>query len=154
MVKHIFSSSYIGLAAICIASAAHAAPAATADDAVALVKEAVQYLKKNGKEAAFAEFSNPKGHFVNGELYVVATGLDGVVLANGSNARMIGKNIRDIKDADGKLFVQEQIKLVTAQGSGWVNFRWPNPVTKAIEPKTVYVERVDDLLLGSGIYKK
>lgn len=154
MFKHVFSQCRVGLAALCVASAVHAAPVATADDAVALVKEAARYLKDNGKEKAFAEFSKQDGHFVNGELYVVATGLDGMVLAHGANARMIGKNIRDIKDADGKLFVQEQIKVVTAKGSGWVNFRWSNPVTKVIEPKTVYVERVDDLLLGSGVYKK
>ncbi|NMM28928.1 MAG: hypothetical protein HHJ12_16965 [Glaciimonas sp.] len=62
--------------------------------------------------------------------------------------------IRDIKDLDGKYFVQEQIKLATTAGSGWVNFRWPNPVSKDVESKTVYIERVDELLIGGGIYKK
>ncbi len=140
--------------ALCITHASIAQQRPTPNDAIALVKEAVLYLNKNGKEKAFAEFSNPKGKFVNGELYIVSTGLDGVVLAHGANAKLIGKNIYDIKDMDGKLFVQEQIKVATTKGSGWVDFRWSNPVTKAIEPKTVYVERVGDLLLAGGIYKK
>lgn len=154
MIKRIISYCAFGLTALCIAGAASAAPAVTAEEAVALVKEAAVYIHKNGKEKAFAEFNNPKGHFVNGELYIVATGLNGVVLANGANSKMVGKNIRDIKDGDGKLFVQEMVKVASTKGSGWVDFHWPNPVTQAIESKTVYIERVDDLMLGGGIYKK
>jgi hypothetical protein len=137
-----------------MAFAASTAPQVTGDAAVALVKEAVQYIKNNGKEKAFAEFNNPKGHFVNGELYVVITTLDGVVLAHGVNPRLLGKNIYNIKDSDGKLFVQDQIGIAKTKGSGWGNFRWPNPVTNEIESKTVYFERLDDMLVASGTFKK
>ncbi|MES2258124.1 MAG: cache domain-containing protein [Pseudomonadota bacterium] len=155
MVKHMIAQCALGLTALCIASATSAAPAPTADDAVAMVKEAAQYIKKNGKEKALAEFNNPKGHFVNGELYIVATALNGTVLANAASPKMIGKNILDIKDSDGKLFVQEMVKVASNKNSGWVNFRWPNPVTQTIESKTTYIERFDDeMLLGGGIYKK
>ncbi|MES2263976.1 MAG: cache domain-containing protein [Pseudomonadota bacterium] len=152
--KHLFSKSALLFSLAFMAGGASAAPSVTADEAVALVKEAVQYIKKNGREKAFAEFNNSKGHFVNGELYIVATSLDGVVLAHGANPKLLGKNIREIKDTDGKLFVQEQITVAKTKGSGWVDFRWPNPVTKDIEPKTVYLERMDDLLIAGGIYKK
>lgn len=137
-----------------LASGLHAQSRPSAETAVAMVKEAVQYLNKNGKESTFSEIDNPKGRFINGELYLVATGLDGTVLAHGSNAKLIGKNIYEVKDMDGKLFVQEQIKLAKSAGNGWVDFRWPNPVTKVIEPKTVYIQRVGDLLIAGGIYKK
>ncbi|MES2258082.1 MAG: cache domain-containing protein [Pseudomonadota bacterium] len=145
------SALWLGVA---LMSGGGVAWAATAEEAVALVKEAAQLVKKEGKEKAFAEISNPNGRFVKGELYVVATTLDGVVLAHGGNAKMIGKSLLEIKDMDGKYFVKEQVSVAKGKGSGWVDFRWPHPVTKVIEPKTAYVEKVDDFLLASGIYKK
>src|SRR4051794_31634353 len=37
----------------------------TADEAAALVKKAVELIKAKGKDAALAEFNNPKGRFVD-----------------------------------------------------------------------------------------
>jgi signal transduction histidine kinase len=41
----------------------------------------------------------------------------------------------------------------SGDGKGWVDFKWPNPTSKTIEQKSGYVIRVDDMLVGSGIYK-
>ena len=38
-------------------------------------------------------------------------------------------------------------------GNGWVDYKWPNPVTKAVESKATYIEKVGDILIGSGVYK-
>ncbi|MES2257063.1 MAG: cache domain-containing protein [Pseudomonadota bacterium] len=137
-----------------MAASAAAEPVANRDDAVAIVRAAVQYLKKHGKEKGYAEISNPKGLFVRGELYVVAVTLDGTVLAHGANPRLIGKYIYAMRDVDGKLFVQEQAKLARDVGSGWVDYRGLNPVSQAMEDKTAYVERLDDMMVASGIYRK
>ncbi len=40
-----------------------------------------------------------------------------------------------------------------SKGSGWIDYKWPNPVTKAVEQKSTYVEKVDDVVVGCGIYK-
>lgn len=152
--KQLITKSALWLGVALMAGGGGIARAATTDEAVALVKEAVQLVKQDGKEKAFAEFNKPGGRFVKGELYIVAVSLDGVVLAHGANAKMIGKDILEIRDTDGKQFVKEQTSLAKSKGSGWVDFRWPNPVTKAIEPKSVYIEKVDDMLIAGGIYKK
>jgi cytochrome c len=125
----------------------------TPEQAVALVKKAAAYIKANGKEKAFAAFDDPKGEFVDRDLYIFVYSQAGQILSHGANKRMIGKNLMDIKDEDGKKFVKEQIDLANAKGSGWVDLKWVNPVTKAIQPKASYVERVDDIIVGSGIYK-
>ncbi|SFV11008.1 cache domain-containing protein [Pseudoduganella namucuonensis] len=151
--KRLITKSALWLGVALMAGGGGIARAATTEEAVALVKEAVQLVRQD-REKAFTEFNNPAGRFVKGELYIVAVSLDGVVLAHGANAKMINKNILEIKDTDGKQFVKEQTNLAKTKGSGWVDFRWPNPVTKAIEPKTVYIEKVDDLLIAGGIYKK
>lgn len=124
----------------------------TPEQAKALVKEAVAFQKANGKEKALAEFSNPKGKFVKGDLYIFAIDYNGVMVAHGNNQKIIGKNMMESKDPDGVFFIKEFIKA-GKQGGGWVDYKWPHPVTKEVKPKTSYLEPVDDVVLGCGVYK-
>jgi cytochrome c len=126
----------------------------TPAQAEAMVKKAIDFLKANGKEKALAEFSNVKGKFVDGDLYVMVYDLTGKCVAHGANAKMIGKDLIDMKDADGKLFVKERVEMAKGKGSGWQNYKWSNPVTKTIESKTAYLQKVDDMIICSGAYKK
>ncbi len=126
----------------------------TTAEAEALVKRAIAFIKESGKEKAFDAFSDPKGRFVNGDLYVFVYDLNGKCLAHGGNIKMVGKDLVELKDADGKPFVQERIALVKEKGKGWQNYKWSNPVTKQIENKTAYVEKVDDFIVGCGAYKQ
>lgn len=133
-----------------------AAERGTADEAVTLVKKAVAYLNANGKEKAFAEFNNPKGQFVDRNLYIFVYDLQGTNLAigNGNVAKMAGKNLIDMRDTDGKYIIKGLIEVVNTKGKGWFDYKWPNPVTKAIEAKSSYVEKAGDMLVGAGIYKE
>lgn len=134
-------------------AAAVAAERGTPDQAVALVKKAIAYIKANGKEKAFAEFSNPSGQFKDRDLYIMVYDMQGNNKAHGANAKLIGKNLSEIKDADGKFIVKSFIEVAGTKGSGWVDYKWPNPVSNAVEPKSTYVEKYEDILLGCGIYK-
>lgn len=134
-------------------TAAVAAERGTSDEAVALVKKAIAYLKANGKDKAFAEFSNPSGQFKDRDLYIMVYDMSGNNKAHGANAKLIGKNLSEIKDADGKYIVKSFIEVAGSKGTGWVDYKWPNPVSSAVEPKSTYVEKYDDILLGCGIYK-
>lgn len=127
---------------------------ATREEAVAFVKKAIAYIKQNGKETAIAEFANPQGQFIDRELYIVALDLNGIVLASGGNPKLAGKALLDIKDVNGKLFVREEIDVAKAKGKGWVDFEWVNPVNKKIESRSVYLERIDDYVVLSGVYQK
>lgn len=132
-----------------------AAPAIAADkdDAIALVKKAVQHVQSAGKDKAIADFNDAKGPFVKGALYVFAYSMDGVIKAHPMNAKLIGKDMTDVKDADGKLFTRDFIATAKGPGHGWVDYRWTHPETKKIEAKTSYIEKVGDLFVGCGIYK-
>ncbi|RJF95197.1 cache domain-containing protein [Noviherbaspirillum saxi] len=133
--------------------AARAADKGSADEAIALVKKAVAYIKANGQEKAFAEFSNPHGQFKDRDMYINVTSMNGVNLAHGMNPKLIGKNMLELRDADGKYFIKAFIETGNSKGKGWVDYQWPNPVTKAVEAKSTYVEKVDEVLVGCGIYK-
>jgi signal transduction histidine kinase len=143
--------------ALCLALAGFQASAAderaTREEAVAFVNKAVAYVKANDKAKALAEFNDPKGQFVVKELYVVAVDLQGNVLANGVNRKIVGKNLLQIKDVDGRSFLREQIEIATTKGSGWMEFRWNNPVTNQMEQRQFYLVRNEDYFIGSGIFK-
>jgi cytochrome c len=126
--------------------------AATPKDAEAWAKKAVEYFKANGKDKALAEFSNPKGEFVKGDLYIYVLSDDGKMLAH-PKAALVGKDFMKVKDADGKLFAVDIVKEAKAKGSGWVDYKCENPTTKKVEAKTVYFEKVDGVIICSGAYK-
>ena len=127
---------------------------ATKDDAVATVKKGIAFIKANGKDKGYAEVSNKEGQFIDRDLYLVVYGLDGTVRAHGANGKMVGKNLIDLKDNEGKAIVKSLITTAnTPAGRGWVDFKWPNPLTKVVEQKSGYIERVDNMIVGSGIYK-
>jgi cytochrome c len=126
---------------------------ATAAEATAMVKKGVAFIKANGKEKGFAEITNKGGQFTDRDLYLVVYGLDGVVHAHGANEKMVGKNLIDLKDVDGKAFVKERVELGKSKGTFWQDYKFTNPVTKKIEPKSMYCEKLDEAVVCGGIYK-
>lgn len=126
---------------------------ATAAEATAMVKKGVAFMKSNGKDKGHAEISNKEGQFKDRDLYLVVYGLDGVVRAHGANEKMIGKNLIDLKDVDGKAFVKERVELAQAKGTFWQDYKFTNPVSKKIEPKSMYCEKLEDAVVCGGIYK-
>jgi signal transduction histidine kinase len=128
--------------------------AATTDEVVALVKEAADYVKANGKEKAFAEFNNPQGKFHRGELYVFVNDYEGLTLAHGGNPKLLGQNNKDLADPTGKLFMQAMIEKARG-GGGWVDYKWTNPTTKKLQDKASYVLPLEGLnaFVACGIYK-
>ncbi len=78
---------------------------------------------------------------------------DGVNKAHGANATFVGKNLLHIKDPDGAEPNAMIVKMGFEQGRGWVDFKWPNPVTKRIEDKSAFVIRTNEVVCGVGYYK-
>ena len=135
------------------ALAAHASGNATAAEATAMVKKGVAFIKANGKDKGYTEISNKAGQFNDRDLYLTVYGMDGIVRAHGANEKMIGKNLIDLKDVDGKAFVKERVELATAKPTFWQDYKFTNPVSKKIEPKSMYCEKLDDAIVCGGIYK-
>jgi signal transduction histidine kinase len=135
------------------AAVAQAADNATAEDAIAMVKKGVAFVKSAGTEKAYGEFTSKAGKFRDRDLYLVVYGLDGKVWAHGQNDRMVGKVVIDLKDIDGKEFVRERVELAKTRASFWQDYKFTNPVTKKIEPKRMYCEKLNDTVVCGGIYK-
>jgi len=131
------------------------APGALASqkDAKALVEKAAAFVKANGKDAALKEINKAKGQFDKGELYVFAYDMNATMVAHPKNAKLIGKNLMDVPDTDGKLFRKEIVETAKTKGSGWVDYKYLNPETKKVEAKTTYVLKAGDIVLCCGTYK-
>jgi signal transduction histidine kinase len=135
-----------------VALPAFAADRASKDEAIAMVKKAVGTIKSDGPDKAYAAF-NDKKTFVDRDLYVVVYGLDGKVLAHGANEKLIGQNLMEAKDPDGKLFVKERTEMAKANAEFWQDYKFTDPLTKNIEPKQMYCQRLNETAVCAGIYK-
>lgn len=147
--KKLLAALYIVAA---IASAAWAQNPGTREESVALVKRAVDYYRNEGREKAFAAFNTRGGPFTDRDLYIVVYDLEGNCLAHGANPRQIGVNLLDMRDPEGKLFVRERVELGRKYDSFWQNYKFVNPMTRMMENKSMYMEKVDGLLIGCGAY--
>lgn len=152
--KTLLGTAVLGLSLI--AGAAYAAgDVGTKDEATAMVKKAVAHIKANGAEKAYADFSSPTGGFVDRDLYVVVYDTNGKCLAHGSNAKLIGKDLADAQDADGKYYVKERVELAKTKSSFWQEYKFSNPTTKKISPKETYCEHPAGSaeIICVGVYK-
>lgn len=140
------------LATLLIGTSALAANA-TKEEAVALVKKGVAAVNSMGAEKAYAEFSNPTGKWVDRDLYLAVFRLDGTALAHGANPKQVGVNLIDRKDIDGKEFIRERMEMAKSKNSFWQDYKFQNPTTKKIEPKTMYCEKQSDTVICAGVYK-
>jgi hypothetical protein len=134
-------------------TAALATENGTAVEAEALVKKAITHYKKVGREKALADFQKNPGPFVDRDLYVTVYDLEGHALSH-INARMVGKNLIDLRDPDGVYLIRERLEAARKSPSGWQDYKFFNPVSKKVEPKRMFWEKYDDIVFAAGAYKK
>jgi cytochrome c len=127
---------------------------ATKPEAEAMVKKTIAYLKTHHKDNTYAEVNRKDGPFTDRDLYMVVYGMDGVVRAHGANPKMIGKNLMELKDIDGKAFVKERVEMAKKNPSFWQEYKFTNPTNGKIEPKAMYCQPHEDMVVCGGVYLK
>lgn len=138
---------------LCNHCSVFAAEHGTEAEAVAMVHDAIAYMKANGKEKTIAEVNNPKGKFISRDLYITIFDMEGKNLAHGANPKLVGKNLAELKDVNGKFYMKERLEILKTKNLGWSTYIWPNPLTKELESKTTYFERYGDVFFNCGFYK-
>ncbi len=121
----------------------------------ALVNKAAAHIDKNGK-AIFSEFRTKDSEWFHGDTYLFVYDLKSNVLFNAAFPAREGTNTTGQKDADGKLFHHEFIKMAESKGSGWVDYMFPKPGQTQPSRKWAFVKavQVDGVpsLVASGFY--
>ena len=142
----------LSLVCLLLTVVVHAAGAGTG--AQEMVEKAATFLKANGKGAAFVEFNKKNGKFAEGIMYIYVVDFKGNVLAHGGNNSMVGKNMYELKDSDRKPFMKEIIDRGVSEGSGWVDYRWPNlPMTNKALLRSAYFKKVKDVIIICSVLK-
>lgn len=137
-----------------VASYVNAAEFGSKAEAVAMVKRVQTMFKERGAEATFkavSDKSTPEFH--DRDLYPFIYDMAGVNVAHGARPALIGKNLIGLKDQDGKFLVREMLEIAKTKGSGWFDYKWPNPINNKIEDKSSYVEKMGDYWVGVGVYR-
>jgi cytochrome c len=126
----------------------------TKDEAVAMVKRVQEMFAEKGADATFKAVDDKNDKvFHDGDLYPFILDFKGTWVAHGARSALIGKNAFDIKDQDGKYPVREMISITKDGGTGWVSYKWPNPLTNKIEDKSAYVAKLGEgYWVGVGVY--
>lgn len=135
--------------------AVHAQENGTRDEAKAMVDAAVEYVRRAGPEIAFQDFNDKENKtWHKKDLYVFAYNMEGMNVAHGANVKLIGKNLIEMKDPEGKLLIKE-LRDTAAKGGGWVEYEWPHPQTKKVESKISYTRKLInfDGFVGVGVYR-
>lgn len=141
------------LALLSAASSSAWASEPTQKDAEAMVNKAAAYLKANGPAKLLDAVNVKDGEFHKGELYVFVYDDKATILAHPVNAKLIGKNTFEVPDPDGKFYRKDIVALAKSKGQGWVDYKYKNPVSGKVEPKTSFVLAADKLILVAGVYK-
>jgi hypothetical protein len=127
----------------------------TQDEALAMVKRAIEFANANGVEALIADVNKlSQSQFVDRDMYLFVMDIETANwAAHSNNPRAVGFGA-DTKDpVTGRLFVREMQQLMKTQGSGWTDYHWQHPITNENQPKSCYMERYGNYGIGCGIHK-
>jgi cytochrome c len=153
--KSLMKLMLAAVTALGLLAGAQAQDNGTRDEAKAMVEAAIEHVKKVGAEQAFKDFTDKTNkNWQKKDLYVFAYNMEGVNVAHGANDKLIGKNLIELKDPEGKLLIKE-LRDTAAKGGGWVDYEWPHPQTKKIESKVSYVKKMVNFegFIGVGVYR-
>lgn len=138
---------------VAVSTIASAEEFATAKQAEEMVVNAVKAVNAD-KAMAFKEITGKEKKWVQNDLYPVVYSMEGKCLAHGQNPKQVGKDLLEIADADGKEFVKERVQLAKSKGKFWQDYKFTDPVTKKVLPKSAYCEKTGDMIVCAGIYKR
>ena len=123
------------------------------DHAVSLVQRGIEHVHARGVDQAMQDFEDLGGAFVQGDYYLWVCDMKGVVRSHAMRPKSRGENFAELRDARGKAFIRDALRVAADRGRGWVDYEWTHPSTKKVEPKSTYFERLGDLVLLCGVYR-
>ncbi len=124
----------------------------TPAEAQAMLQKAFEHYESVGRKQALDDFTAKKQPFFDRDLYVVCISPNHLITANGGFPQYVNGSSDILRDADGKPLGEAVVDVVQTTGSGSVQYRWLNPVSKKIEPKTMYARKFGSDVCGVGVY--
>jgi len=121
-----------------------------------IVNDAVDILQYEGEVKAFARFNSSADKFIFLQSYIFVKTFEGVELVNPFSPQMVGENLINKQDANGKYFVKEELKILQNQDSCWMDYMWPKPGAEEPSLKISYIKKTEVkgeiFVIGAGYY--
>ncbi len=141
-------SSLIGLVIIGAAAAAVSfKPQATKEDAQAAMDRATRYAASNGNEALVKSLQKANSPLHAGATRVLVLDMAGNVVADPIQPQRVGRNVLDLKDAQGNYLFVDALQVANASGEGWLYYKTRSPMTRAERREAALVKRQGDVVL-------
>ena len=93
---------------------------ATPGNAQSMVREALDFLRKNGRDSFLEEVNSPNGRFQKNDLYVFVYDRDMTLLAHPTKTELVGQNQLDMKDWTGGKYFHREIQQVAPCERPWL----------------------------------
>ncbi|MGJ4904906.1 methyl-accepting chemotaxis protein [Bradyrhizobium sp. HKCCYLS2058] len=89
-----------------------------------------------------------------GNEYFFVTDLTAKMLMHPISTKLVGQDVADMKDPNGKKLFIEMIDVVRQHGRGFVDYDWPKPGSETPQPKLTHVAGFApwNWLVGTGVY--
>jgi methyl-accepting chemotaxis protein len=124
----------------------------SAEEAVDLVERAIAHRQRTSKDAFLRDITDPANGFHDRDMYVFVLDHKGTYVAFGGNRSKVGTRVQDIAGIDGNGLLQSIIDQASRE-PGWVEYDINNPATGKVQAKMSYVQQVDEVFVGCGVYK-
>jgi signal transduction histidine kinase len=145
----------IALSAFAAFAAVHAQTAefGTAEEARTLLDKAVTSMGADPANT-IAQINKGDEGFKDKDLYVFCYA-DGKVVAHGNDPTRVGLLTKDLKDATGKLYGEEMLRVAEEGKVAEVSYMFPRPGSDTTPwPKVALVTKVTDHVCAVGYYKQ
>ncbi len=124
-----------------------------ASEAMELVGRAADFRRSCSSRDAYLRGLTDKGNnFHDRDMYVFVLDGHGTYLAFGGNPAKVGTRVQDVPGIDGDGLTRAIVNQAD-QGPGWVEYDITNPTTGSVQTKMSFVQKVDEVYLGCGVYK-
>ncbi len=89
-----------------------------------------------------------------GNEYFFVTDMTAKMLMHPISTKLVGQDVADMKDPNGKKLFIEMIDVVRQHGRGFVDYDWPKPGSETPQPKLTHVAGFApwNWLVGTGVY--
>ncbi len=126
---------------------------ATPSQAKAMALKAAQYVRDHEWENSKLAFHTKDSQFFDRDLYVFAQDFNCTFLAHGLKPHLVGRNIWNLKNPNGRYACQDIVNSAKEKGQGWTEYIFTDPETGEPAWKRTFHIVVGDIIVMVGAYR-
>lgn len=119
----------------------------TKEDAQAAMIRATTYLADEGRSALVASLQRANSPLHDGKTRVFAVDSAGNVVADTIQPQQVGRNLLDLRDAQGSFPYRDVMTMAYNKGQGWVYYTSIDPLTRSERREAALVQSAGGLVL-------